>query len=149
MPICTRCNGTGFEEFFEDRYCRDACYHCGNTGKVSEEIDYHDTLMRVAGKLAYYHVCELRDYRNSDPDGEGWDFCAAENMMSGNDYFDMHVYDYMHIFGEKLSKMDIESQHLLIEWNKVKFEPKVEKKPLMALVPEAIPEAILDDDIGF
>jgi hypothetical protein len=118
MFICVRCDGNGFEQFIEDdRYCRDACYHCAGSGKVDDDTAYYDLLSQVAKKLAYRHVCELRDYRNSDPDGEGWDFCAAENMMSGRDYFDMYVYDYTAIFNDQLMNMGLAEIQLLMAWN--------------------------------
>jgi len=118
MEYCTKCNGTGFEEFFEEgSYYKDACYHCANTGKVNSDIAYRDKLMKVASKLAHNHVCEMKAYRDSNPDGEDWNFCAAENMMSSRDYFDMHVYDYTIIFTDKLNKLDQSAQQLLIAWN--------------------------------
>jgi hypothetical protein len=118
MNTCTRCDGNGYQEFDEDgHWYRDACYHCGNTGIVDDETAYHDKLMNVARTLAYNRVCELRNNRNSNPEGEGWDFCAAENMMSGKDYFDMHFYDYTYIYGEQMKNLSHEAQELLIAWH--------------------------------
>lgn len=120
MNKCVRCDGTGVESYYEDDcYQQHDCYHCSATGVVDSETAFHDRLMEVAHTLAYNHVSEMRDNRNSDPDGEGWDFCAAENMMSGRDYFDMHVYDYTQMYAQQLNNLSEESQELLIAWHKM------------------------------
>ena len=118
MNVCVRCDGTGYESFEEEGcYQQHDCYHCGGTGSVDDDTAFQNKLIVVAQTLAYNHVCEMRNNRNSDPDGEGWDFCAAENMMSGKDYYDMHFYDYTYLYTEQLSKLSHEAQQLLIAWH--------------------------------
>ncbi len=93
MPACGRCED-GFVEYEEDgRLVRDACYHCSNTGYINDETVFKDLLEHAASIIAEGEVYEWRDARNADPDGEGWDFCAAENGMSGWDYFQARVWD--------------------------------------------------------
>jgi len=117
--ICSRCNGTGYEEYDED-YAQvyDSCYHCGETGYVSDESAWQDELAKVASTLAYYHVSEMRGYYNSNPDGEGWDFCAAENMMTGSDYFRAKCWEYESVFINQLMELTVETQKVLVAWQK-------------------------------
>lgn len=121
MNTCVRCHGTGRESWFEDgRPQSHICYHCSGSGCVDDEMAFHDRLAEVAHTLAYLHVSEMKNNRDSDPDGEDWNFCAAENMMSSRDYFDMHVYDYAAIYAEQLGNMPLEQQQVLIAWNLIK-----------------------------
>jgi hypothetical protein len=118
MNICHRCNGTGYQEYEEDnRLVQDGCYHCGTTGEVDAETAYHDQLGSVAHRLAYNYVSELKRARNSDPEGEGWDFCAAENMMSGVDYFYCHIMTYEDQFMKQLLELPKDKQEVLIAWH--------------------------------
>jgi hypothetical protein len=118
MPKCTRCNGSGIEEIEEDgRMIRDACYHCSNTGEIDEHTLYNDRLESVANTLAYHEVREMRMNRNSDPYGEGWDFCAAENGMTAYEYTQVAMWNKLPEIYNQLSLMPKEDQKLLIEWN--------------------------------
>lgn len=93
MPRCNKCED-GFVEYEEDgRLVRDACYHCSNTGFISEETEFLDLLELAAAVIAEDEVRDWRDAQNADPENEGWDFCAAENGMSGWDYFKVHVWE--------------------------------------------------------
>lgn len=87
MPKCPQCNGTGYESFWEDdHFFQDACYHCGNTGHLSDEELMHDKLKNVIYSLAQYLADEYINSKDDNPDGEDFVFIAAENGLSYNDY---------------------------------------------------------------
>jgi hypothetical protein len=106
MATCTRCNGNGYE--FPDDECYAGCYyhclHCGGSGTVDDETAYQDKLQGVALVMADVHVREYKKYKDEDPDGEGFAFCAAENMMSEWDYRKSLVYEYMSVYMNRLDK---------------------------------------------
>jgi len=115
--ICSRCNGTGYEEYDEDhRVVRDSCYHCGESGYVDGVTHWHDQLAEVAKTLAYYQVSKLKADINSDPEGEGWDFRAAENMMTGSDYFRVRCWEYEDVIINQLMNMPDNMQKVLVAW---------------------------------
>ncbi len=116
MPTCTRCFGEGYETYEEDgRMVTDACYHCGTTGKIDEETFYHDQLGEVATAMAVAHVQEYKKFRNEDPDGEGFEFCAAENMMSPWDYERCLVYDHVDVFGQRLAALSASEKRAYVD----------------------------------
>jgi hypothetical protein len=118
MPVCTRCNGEGYETYDEDgRTVTDACYHCGTTGTVDPEIDFEDKVRRFARSLAYDYITELRKARNEDPEGDGWDLCAAESGLSSYDYFELMVTEREITFAEDLLKLS----HTLLDFLMDKF----------------------------
>ena len=118
MANCNRCYGEGYNDWEEDgRQVRDACYHCGATGQISEEEDFQDQLLSVAGRLALQEESGYKRAVNDDPDGDGYDLYAAENMMSSYDYFTARVYERQGEIAEKLSELDRASQELLVVWN--------------------------------
>jgi hypothetical protein len=90
LSTCTRCYGAGslpsLDEYERARGIDDACYHCGTTGKVDAETAQHDRVSALAAMLGQAMVQARRDAMNADPDGEGFDFAAAENGMSVRDY---------------------------------------------------------------
>lgn len=118
MAVCSRCNGDGYEVYDEDgRMVKDACYHCGTSGQVDEETDWHDRLMRVASTLAYQAESDYRKACDNDPEGDGYDLHAAENMMRTSDYFMARVYERQYEIAEQLSKLDLDMQRVLVAWN--------------------------------
>lgn len=120
--ICVRCNGEGIEYFEEDyRPQSHICYHCSGSGFVDDEMAFHDKLNQVAMTLATYHVSDMQKAIDSDPYGEGWNFHAAENMMSGRDYFSMKVYDYAAVFSQQLQDFSLEDKEFLIAWEEDMF----------------------------
>jgi hypothetical protein len=160
---CSRCQGSGYESYDEDgRMVTDACYHCGTTGEVDEETHFHDRLMSVANTLAYQAEREYRQACDNDPEGDGYDLHAAENMMRTSDYFMARVYDRQYSIAEELSKLDQGSQELLVAWNEqpqesllVRFNRSVQEE-LRASLPspnggkQADVSALFgDDDIPF
>lgn len=128
MPVCTRCQGEGYETFEEDdRMVQDACYHCCASGQVDEETHFHDQLMSVAYGLAYDQECDYRKGIDEDPDGDGYDLHAAENMMRPFEYFMSRVYDRQYQIAEQLAEMNLPSQQLLIAWHEQPRESLVVK----------------------
>jgi hypothetical protein len=140
--ICSRCDGLGYEEYYdEDTYrdVRDTCYHCGGCGRVDSETAYHDRLSGVAHSLAVNSVSELQKWINSNPDGEGWEFHAAENMMRGYEYFQVRVMDYMSDYLDRLMQMSVSDRELLIAWNEMPFQPVRKAETPKAECVSAIP----------
>jgi hypothetical protein len=90
FSTCTRCNGEGsvpsLDEHERARGIEDTCYHCGNTGKVDAETAYEDRVYGLAHLLGDAMVRAERDACDSDPQGEGFAFQAAENGVSLHDY---------------------------------------------------------------
>jgi hypothetical protein len=105
----------------------DACYHCGNTGIVEDDVDFSDKLELVATSMAYSHVKQYKQYCDSNPDGEGFAFAAAENMMAPWDYEKALVYDYVPQFLNKLLDLEVLEQEEYIRKyvDGVSFEPLV------------------------
>jgi DnaJ-class molecular chaperone len=124
---CMKCNGEGRVTFEEDgRMVTDACYRCGATGQVDEETDLQSRIEAAAGQLAVAHVDRMIAARNEDPEGEGWAFCAAENMMTERDYSAMHVYDAQGSIADQLTKLP---RGLLMALLDVLVPPEPEPKP--------------------
>ena len=98
MKVCDRCGGDAFVEYEEDgRPVRDACYHCGNTGFITDEQAYLDRIEHVAESLAIDAVQKMRQERNDNSDafgGEDWAFCAAENGLHEYEYTQGKVWEY-------------------------------------------------------
>lgn len=65
---------------------RDACYHCGNTGFISPQQHRVDQINSVVYALASESINRQKEWCNSNPDGEGWAFSAAENQMTEREY---------------------------------------------------------------
>lgn len=152
MATCSRCQGEGEESYEEDgRIFTDVCYHCGGEGTVDEETDFHDSLMRVASTLAYQAESDYRRACDSDPDGDGYDLCAAENGMMTFDYFRARVWERTPEFGEKLFAMSRQDQEFLIAWNEMEPEPmpKREAAPPPAPIHQPPMAVIEDDNIPF
>lgn len=118
MPDCRQCHGTGREVYDEDdRRVEDACYHCGNTGKVDDETDFRDRLSAVASHLAYQQESERRKAINDDPDGDGYDLGGYENGLMPGDWFRCNVWDRTYEIAEKLAALPISDQEFLVAWN--------------------------------
>ena len=125
MPVCSRCFGEGFDTYEEDgRMVTDTCYHCGGTGKIDEETHYQDQLTEVATVMAVAHVQEYKKFKDEDPDGEGFEFCAAERMMTSWDYERCLVWDYTDQFAQRLSALPLEQQRAYVE--KLNAREKIE-----------------------
>ena len=121
MAKCSRCQGEGEEFTPEDGHPQggvyETCYHCGGEGTVDEETDFHDRLQSVAATLAYAKESEYRKACDSDPDGDGYDLCAAENGLSTFDYFRTRVWNRTYEIAEELAARPRADQELLVAWN--------------------------------
>lgn len=154
MPACSKCSGKGHVFYAEDgRNVQDVCYHCSGSGQVDAETHWHDRVGRLASTLAYAQVSEERKARDTDPsyDGEGWDFCAAENMLTGEEYFKVKVWDAEETIAEKLRSMSITDQVFLVRWHELPCEPvkvaSIVPQPVMVIGIHAHHE--IQDEIPF
>lgn len=152
MATCRNCHGEKRvwveEEGHPQGGVYDACYHCGNTGVVDEETDFHDRLLSVAATLAYQQESDYRKACNEDPDGDGYDLHAAENMMHTSDYFRARVYERTYHIAEELAGRSRDEQELLVAWNELPPMPlppkvKVVTRPVQPMV------VVSEDDIPF
>lgn len=87
---CTSCGGSG-ERYIDEGQeyggvFLDACYKCGTTGYISYDQWQSDRLESVASKLAQIMTERDVEGMNSNPDGEGLEFRAAECMCSPWEY---------------------------------------------------------------
>jgi hypothetical protein len=98
----------------DGRQFYDACYHCGNTGWISDEQAFMNRVRGVAGTLAYEAVMRLKKGADSNPDGEGWAFHAAENMLHEHEYTQGRVWEYESRMMAVLEQMG-ERDRLLLE----------------------------------
>lgn len=122
LLTCGKCGGRGKDTWEEDgRTVTDVCYHCAGSGRIDEETAHHDRMMRIGGELAYLHVQGMIKSRNEDPEGEGWAFCAAENMLSERDYTMATTDDFAYTFAEKLSSLPHNLQVLLADTLEAKW----------------------------
>jgi len=121
MAKCSQCQGEGEVWEEEEGHPRggvyDVCYHCGGEGTVDEETDFHDRLKRVATALAVQKETEYRRACDSDPDGDGYDLCAAENGMRTYDYFRTRVWDREYEIAQELAARPRAEQEFLVAWN--------------------------------
>jgi hypothetical protein len=133
---CEKCGGKGRESFEEDgRTVSDMCYRCAGSGKVDEETAHMTRMQQVAAIVGNAYVQGWRKSCNEDPEGEGWAFRAAENMMSEHDYTLAMTYEKSAEVGEELSKLSHFAQVALIE----ALLPKprqVEEMPAVPATPE-------------
>lgn len=87
METCSRCGGEGKRRSLDPlEKAEDTCYHCGGEGKVDDETAFHDRIEALAARMARFEVARKKAACDADPDGEGWAFHAAENMLSPQDY---------------------------------------------------------------
>jgi DnaJ-class molecular chaperone len=118
MTTCTRCHGEGYlydeEEGLGSIGIMDACSHCGTTGMISEEEAYRDKLVHIASGLAYQYVNGYKKYKEEDPEGEGFEFCAAERGLSSFDYFKILVWEKTDEYMKKIDDMgELEQKELV------------------------------------
>lgn len=92
MPKCPCCEDGWVYRDEDGRQVRDACYHCGNTGVISDEQARVDRIQHAASEVAREVVGSMiRAANNPENEGEGWAFLAAENMMHETDYTQAQV----------------------------------------------------------
>src|SRR5579864_8599652 len=149
---CRPCQGEGEVSYEEDgRMVTDVCYHCAGSGSVDEETDFHDRLASAASTLAHQAESEYRSWCNADPEGDGYDLHAAENMLHPNEYFRIRVWERAAEIGEKIAEMPRADQELLVALNEM--EPIIIKRDTTPSPPPDMPAwqptALGDDDIPF
>jgi hypothetical protein len=81
-----------------------ACYHCGTTGEISDELYFTDQVTNLCLEIAIQLVHDRRKLSNQNPDGEGWAFHAAECGCSEQ------VYTQGQILAEQDRIMDVFSR---------------------------------------
>jgi hypothetical protein len=129
---CTRC---------DDGYHEDGpCYHCSTTGYIDEETHFQDQLSGIADTLAAYQVDEIRHAADSDPDGEGFAFRAAENMMSAHDYATELHWSISARYHQMIGDMSRQDQEILVALS------KIPNTPPQRAVPETLPAPRLYED---
>jgi hypothetical protein len=145
---CPNCED-GFVIVEEDgRRIRDACYHCANTGFISPEQHRLDQIEGMAASLATSVVQKMKRACNTDPEGEGWAFHAAEAGMREYEYTTARVMSKADDFGKSLVALD-QTNPQLISALLDRMAPDVEIEdcsPILVLVREDDPPA---DDVPF
>jgi hypothetical protein len=91
---CPNCEGgVRYDRDEIGRTTEDGCYTCQGNGKLTREaydvIRYREMLDTIAGKV----VDKMIQGANSDPEGEGWAFHAAENGLHPHEYTQHRVMD--------------------------------------------------------
>jgi hypothetical protein len=123
MVQCSRCGGSGRDAYWEDeRFVEDACYHCGETGVVDAETAFSDRLTSVMRKIAWSKAMEYRAARNADGEGDGFDFCAAENGLRPHDYLTEIAWSYEDKVWVQLRALPRETQEWMVAWEDALFE---------------------------
>jgi len=103
---CGRCGGEGYTSEYEDGMeVRDACYHCGTTGKVDSETAFEDRFSSLVGHLAGVRVSDWQKDMNSSPDGENVAFMAAENMCSVQAILEDKFYQFKEEIAKELETL--------------------------------------------
>ena len=145
---CPNCED-GFVIVEEDgRRIRDACYHCANTGFISQEQHRLDKIESMAVSLATSVVEKMKRACNADPESDGWAFHAAESGMREYEYTTARVMAKADDFGKSLADLD-QTNPQLISALLDRMAPDVEIEdcpPILALVREDETQA---DDVPF
>ena len=103
MHECPRCDN-GRVTYEEDgRIVTDACYHCGNTGVLTDEQFAQDQLESLATRLAGTLAGEDAASDESDPDGFG--VYAAECGLTPHELQMQRVEVYGQDIAEDLGKL--------------------------------------------
>ena len=115
---CGRCGGEGaqasLDEYERQRGIEDTCYHCGGSGLVDVGTAREDRLEALAGTIAAQRARAEREAYDSDPDGEGWDFRAAENMMTGHELLQVRAGELAGDTCDELAKLSPEVLDALV-----------------------------------
>lgn len=118
MRECGHCFGEGENEIQEDgHYFFERCLPCGGSGQLDEQAMREDDLSSIASWLAWGEATEYRKAANEDPEGEGWAFAAAENMMTEYEYTQDVYYSKFYRFMQQIGELSGEQQDVLIAWN--------------------------------
>lgn len=130
MSKCCRCQGQGKESYDDDgRMVTETCWHCAGSGEVEPKVALQDHLLRVARALAIQEETEYRKARDNDPEGEGYEFCAAEEMMTVHDYFEGRVLNRQYQFGDQIRNLDPAIQKILLDWHEKRSSERPTETP--------------------
>jgi len=99
----------------DDRRVEDVCYLCGGAGETDPETAAVVLLQHCSEAMAHAAVAKLRDKADNDPEGGGWAFRAAENMMTERDYTRVREMELADRFMVELGKLGMEAQDALVE----------------------------------
>jgi hypothetical protein len=103
---CPQCRGQGTELKEEDgRLVEDACYHCGTTGRISEEQARSDRVANLVGLIARVRVRRAEEACASDPEGEDWAFAAAESMCTLFEYRQGKQWEQESLVADEVKKL--------------------------------------------
>ena len=115
---CGRCGGEGaqasLDEYERQRGIEDTCYHCGGSGKVDAETAREDRINDLAGAVGAQLARDSRAAWNADPEGDGWDFCAAENGMTGHELLQVRAGEMTEEAALELAKLSPEVLDALV-----------------------------------
>lgn len=112
---CQQCED-GQKDVEEDgRQYRDPCYACGASGRITIEQYNAKRAFDMAEVLGGNIVSGMRKAADSHPEGEGWNFGAAENMMSPHDYTQARVYEQAERVGKLFGRLREEGHGRLID----------------------------------
>ena len=146
---CEKCNGSGNQCWTEDdREVLDMCYACAGSGKVDEDALHSQRMQKVIAIIAQNIILGLREACNEDPCGEGWDFAAAENMMTEWDYTKTRIYEKEGDIERQVSCLEPETQRALLRLL-LPQKPKKKAEVIANPTPPAPPASIDSDDIPF
>lgn len=113
--VCSRCAGTGEDCWDEaDERIYDTCYSCHGSGKVSGAQAREQKLYDVCEFIGRLKAQDYRNAVNSDPEGEGFDFMAAESGISAWEYFQIKVDQHTNEVAIAMDLKSTEDQDALI-----------------------------------
>jgi hypothetical protein len=113
-------------------------------------MDFHDRLFAAAEFLGRLEESEYRQACNDDPDGDGYDLCAAEHGMTSSDYFRSRVWDRAYELAGKLSEMPKEDQEVLLAiyegWSPDPWVEPTWRESLREMLPADLQATLMPDD---
>lgn len=126
-------------------------YFLNQAYEEQEYIRRFEDIMSVAYSLAYNEEMQFRHAVDSDPEGDGYNLYAAENMLSSEDYFKIKVNDRQYKIADLIHEMDSYTQQVLIAWHWFNMNHKqsniFENKQLDNIMFDD--QAMNEDDIPF
>lgn len=138
MATCSVCGGEGYQRSLDDHEVADGimdpCYHCETTGEVNEETSFRDSLFGIASDLAAMAVQAMIVSYNTDPEGEGWGFRAADCGMSEEEYTKCVMWDTETLFFTRLEAMTREEQSFMLamhdpySWHALRLQAEYDAK---------------------
>jgi hypothetical protein len=131
----------------DGRRIRDACYHCANTGFISEQQHRADRILGLAISLATEIVNKMKRDCNADPESEGWNFQAAESRMAEYEYTTARIMDKADSLGKSLLQLDQMNPELVTALlRREEKEIKVELAPQLRVL---VDDPVTTDDVPF